>query len=208
MFAVAARVTSSFKTCLKFLSFIWKFLDKRCELGCMSIHSGRDLFVLGKHILKCLQWFSSFFPKFLDVNIQKVSGGSKCLRGVLSQGFYDSACNFIQKCSWSIPKASLWIISGLLVFYEASYFAIEIFLAWFYLLKQMGKVINSWRREAGNKMDKLQVIFCVGPLSVSFISFDQRLFCAENLKHFFLFFSFFLVGVGRGWGLKRWGNIL
>lgn len=49
----------------------------------------------------------------------------------LSLGFYDSACSFIQKCSRSSLKASLWIISALLMLYEASYFAIEIFLAWF-----------------------------------------------------------------------------
>lgn len=52
-------------------------------------------------------------------------------------------------------------------------------------------------------MDKLRVIFCVRPLSISFISFDLRLFCAENLKRLFLFFPFFLVGGEEGMGTEE-----
>lgn len=149
--------------------FKYKILNWRCE------YLPRVPFV--KHIWKCLQCFYSFFF-FLNVNAQKVSVSFKFIWGPLSLlGFLWFRVQFYHKCSWSIFRASLWIISGLLVFYEASYFATEIFLEWFlsHLIFQNHKEpfltqMEKWlipEGETGNKMDKLWVIFCVGSPSIN-----------------------------------------
>lgn len=117
-----------FKIPPKFPTFIWKFICKNSELEVWTSPQGPLCF--RKHIWKRLQCFSSFFF-FLNVNVQNVSVSFKFIWGPLSLlWFLWFRVQFYHECSWSILKASLWIISCLLVFCEASYFATELFLAW------------------------------------------------------------------------------
>lgn len=166
-------------------------------------HPLGDLYVLGKHNSKCLQCFSFFFSKFLNVSAEKVSASFGCLWGVLSllellwfsmqsytKVFLKHFESFPVNYFW--PSGILWSI----IFCNWNIFSMILALLIFQnhresLLKQMEKVINSWRGEAGNKMDKLQMIFCVGPPSINFISFGLRLFLHRKLEAFLSLFPFF-----------------
>lgn len=172
-------------------------------------HPLRDLYVLGKHILKCLWCFSSFSSKFLNVNVQKVPVSFKCLWGVLSfLGFLWFSMQFYIKVflkhfesfpvNYFWPSGILWSI----IFCNWNIFSMILARLIFQnhrepLLKQMEKVINSWR----GGWTSYEWYSVLDPLLL--ISSPSISFCAENWKPGGFFSLFFEEGVGTEEGREH-----